>query len=246
MVTSEATTVLSATSEAKGTILVPRSTLDIVITCDPAISEKSAACRTAITVAGMTPYQKIFLLEYWVGRQGDPAKIIDKLLDLAHHWQPRVVGVEGVAFQQALEPYIRREMEARDEHYALLMLKPDRNEKKDQRILSIQPYFRSGQIYIQRGMLEFIEEFETFPLGRTRDLLDAFSYAVRLLVPQNPVKKPGLEQRLKELGSKDPISARYWRADAVRRGILEPEEDPLDDDTGFYETNEVGIGEFLG
>lgn len=236
---------LSTTATVKGTMLVPRSTLDVVITCDPAISEKSAACRTAITVAGMTPYQKIFLLEYWVGRQGDPAKIIDKLLDLAQAWQPRVIGVEGVAFQQALEPYIKREMETRGEHYALLMLKPDRNEKKDQRILSIQPYFRSGQIYIQRGMLEFIEEFETFPLGRTRDILDAFSYAVRLLVPQNPVKKPGLEQRLAELGSKDPISARYWRADAVRRGILEPEDDPMDDEFDYADTSEDGVGEFV-
>jgi hypothetical protein len=226
-------------------MLVPRATLDIVITCDPAISEKSAACRTAITVAGMTPYQKIFLLEYWVGRQGDPAKIIEKLLDLAHFWQPRVIGVEGVAFQQALEPYIKREMENREEHYALIMLKPDRNEKKDQRILSIQPYFRSGQIYIQRGMLEFVEEYETFPLGRTRDILDAFSYAVRLLVPQNPVKKPGLEQRLKELSSKDPVSARYWRADAVRRGLLEPEKDPEDDEFDYEESSMEGIGEFI-
>lgn len=229
----------------KDHILVPRSSLDIVITCDPAISEKSAACRTAITVAGMTPYQKIFLLEYWVGRQGDPAKIIDKLLDLAEFWQPRCIGIESVAFQQALEPYTRREMENRGTHHTLLMLKPDRNEKKDQRILSMQPYFRAGQIYIQRGMLEFIEEYETFPLGRTRDLLDAFSYAVRLLVPLSVVRKPGLEQKLKELGTKDPASARYWRKDAERRGVLEPEEDLMDDESGEYLATEVGIGDFL-
>jgi predicted phage terminase large subunit-like protein len=233
-------------SVAKATLAVPRSSLDVVITCDPAISEKSSACRTAITVAGMTPYQKIFLLEYWVGRQGDPAKIIDQLLDLASFWQPRCIGVEAVAFQQALEPYIRREMASRGQHYVLLMLKPDRNEKKDQRILSLQPYFRAGQIYIQRGMFEFIEEYETFPLGRTRDILDAFSYAVRLLVPRNPAKKPGLEQRLKELESRDPASARYWRADAVRRGLIEAEPDLLDEmDEIEVPATEAGIGEFV-
>jgi len=227
----------------KANIIVPRSTLDVVITCDPAISEKSAACRTAITVAGITPYHKIFLLEYWVGRQGDPARIIDKLLDLAYFWQPRLIGVESVAFQQALEPYIRREMDARNTHYSLLMLKPDRNEKKDQRILSLQPYFRSGQIYIQNGMLDFIEEYETFPLGRTRDLLDAFSYAVRLLVPQVTSRKPGLEVRLKELEARDPVSAAYWRADAKRRGLIA--EDPEDDFEDIEEEVEAGIGEFL-
>jgi hypothetical protein len=230
----------------KATVQVPRKSLDIVITCDPAISEKSAACRTAITAVGMTPYSKIFLLEYWVGRQGDPAKIITKLLDMADYWQPRAIGIESVAFQQALEPYTRREMELRGTHYALLMLKPDRNEKKDQRILSMQPYFRTGQIYIQRGMFEFIEEYETFPLGRTRDILDAMSYAVRLLVPQQTAKKPGLEQKLAKLAETDPASARYWRADAVRRGVMDPLPTLEEEEEQLSETTwESGIGEFV-
>ena len=229
----------------KAQIQVPRATLDVVITCDPAISERSAACRTAITVAGMTPYQKIFLLAYWVGRQGDPAKIIDALLDLADFWQPRVIGIESVAFQQALEPYTKRAMEVRGNWHPLIMLKPDRNEKKDQRILSMQPFFRSGQVYIQSGMLEFIEEYETFPLGRTRDLLDALSYAFRLLVPQQPGKKPGLETRLTELGLRDPVSAKYWRADAIRRGILEKETDNILDDDYSDDLIGEGIGEFV-
>jgi len=229
----------------KATVQVPRKSLDVVITCDPAISEKSAACRTAITAVGMTPYSKIFLLEYWVGRQGDPAKIITKLLDMADYWQPRAIGIESVAFQQALEPYTRREMELRGTHYALLMLKPDRNEKKDQRILSMQPYFRTGQIYIQRGMFEFIEEYETFPLGRTRDILDAMSYAVRLLVPQQTAKKPGLEQKLSQLAESDPSSARYWRADAVKRGLMDPLPSVEDEEELFETTWESGIGEFV-
>ena len=235
---------LDSIVRAKDVIQVPRNTLDVVITCDPAISERSAACRTAITVMGMTPYQKMFLLAYWVGRQGDPAKIIEQLLDLADFWQPRVIGIESVAFQQALEPYTRRDMEVRGVFHPLIMLKPDRNEKKDQRILSMQPYFRSGQIYIQAGMLEFIEEFETFPLGRTRDILDAMSYAVRLLVPQNVSKKPGLETRLAELSLRDPVSARYWRADAIRRGVLEKETDDILDDDYAGELDTEGVGEF--
>lgn len=229
--------------EPKAQIQVPRNTLDVVITCDPAISERSSACRTAITVAGMSPYNKIFVLAYWVGRQGDPAKIITTLLDLADFWQPRVIGIESVAFQQALEPYTKREMELRGTWHPLIMLKPDRNEKKDQRILSMQPFFRSGQVYIQSGMLELIEEYETFPLGRTRDVLDALSYAFRLLVPMAQGKKPGLETRLAELGSRDPVSAKYWRADAIRRGILEKEPDITDDDYSDDMVGE-GVGEF--
>lgn len=233
--------------DVKKTITILRSTLDIVICVDPAISERETAARSAIVVMGMSPYQKMVLLEYWCGRQGDPAKLIQTYLDMAHFWQPRCIGIEMVAFQKSLEPYTLKSMADRGEFWPIVNLKPDRNEKKEQRILSMQPFFRSGQIYIQRGMSEFIEEYETFPLGRTRDILDAMAYAVRLLAPQQQSKRPGLEEQLKVLARQDPMSARYWRADAEKRGLLEPRES-LDDvlDLDYEETKfEEGIGEFV-
>lgn len=230
----------------KKTIMIPRRDLDVVITCDPAISEKVSACRSAIVVMGMTPYRQIFVLDYWVGRQGDPAKLIEIMLNKAYDWQPRVIGIESVAFQQSMEPYTMRDMQLRGVSYPLLMLKPDRNEKKQQRILSMQPFFRAGQIYIQSGMLELIEEFETFPLGQTQDILDAMSYAVRLLVPQEPSKMFGLDEKLIVMARTDPGSARYWRADAVKRGLLEAQkslDEELEDD--FESSYEVGIKDFV-
>jgi predicted phage terminase large subunit-like protein len=232
--------------DVKKTITILRSTLDIVICCDPAISERSTAARTAIVVMGMSPYHKMVLLEYWVGRQGDPAKIIQTYLDMASFWQPRCIGVEMVAFQKALEPFTMKAMADRGVYWPIINLKPDRNEKKEQRILSMQPFFRSGQIYIQRGMTEFIEEYETFPLGRTRDILDAMAYAVRLLTPQQQSKRPGLDEQLKLLAKEDPMSARYWRADAVKQGLLEPQKD-IDDilDEDYSDKFEEGVGEFV-
>ena len=232
--------------DVKKTITILRSTLDIVICCDPAISERETAARTAIVAMGMSPYQKMVLLEYWVGRQGDPFKIITTMLDMAHFWQCRCIGIEMVAYQKSLEPYTLKAMQERGEWYPIINLKPDRNEKKEQRILSMQPFFRSGQIYIQRGMSEFIEEYETFPLGRTRDILDAMSYAVRLLTPQQQSKQPGLDEKLKILARTDPMSARYWRADAVRQGLLEPQE-TLDDilEEDYSDKFEEGVGEFV-
>lgn len=233
--------------DSKKLISVPLRDMDVVLTCDPAISEKSSACRSAIIALGMTPFRKIIVLDYWVGRQGDPAKLIETMLDLAYKWQPRVIGIESVAFQASMEPYTLREMTIRGVYYPLLMLKPDRNERKAQRILSMQPFFRSGQIYIQRGMFDLIEEYETFPLGRTQDLLDAMAYAVRLLNPQQPANKPGLEEKLKLMGREDPESARYWKAFHRKQGKLEPEQtidDILEDGNQIEETFEVGIGDF--
>lgn len=204
-------------------ILVPRAQLDVVLTCDPAISEKLDACRTAICVVGMSPGLRLFVLEYWVGRQGDPFKIIETLLRLAACWQPRVIGIEAVAYQQALLPFLERVMRTRQLWYPVVPLHPDRHEKKAQRIQSLQPYARTGQLYIQRGMLELIEEYETFPYGRTDDLLDALAHAVRLVVPKETPAAPGLDARLRELAQRSPASARYWRKDAERRGLIAPE-----------------------
>jgi predicted phage terminase large subunit-like protein len=225
-------------------IKVPKNTLDVVITCDPAISEKESACRTAITCVAMSPYSKIFLLDYWAGRQRDPDKVIQTMLNMAAEYLPRAIGIETVGYQQALMPFMQRAMTIRGQYWPVIEMKPDRKEKKEARILSLQPYFRAGQIFIPRGAAEFIEEYETFPFGKTCDILDAFSYALRLLVPMQGNKKPALEDKLEKLALVDQSSARYWRRDAERRGILEPLEDPDIEDIEF-EPAVSGVGDFI-
>lgn len=226
------------------------SDLDTVICVDPAISERSTAARTAIIVAGMSPYGKLFLLDSWCGRQGDPAKIIDQTLAMAAEWMPRVIGIEMIAYQKALLPYMQREMASRTRWWPIIELKPDRNsktaEKKNMRILSMVPYFKSGQIHILRGNYDFIEEYESFPNGSTVDLLDAFSYAVRLLVPKDDSRKPALEYKLKALEKEDPSAARYWRKVAERRGELESTtDDMLDGEEDQMVGEEVSYAEYV-
>lgn len=223
--------------------------LDIVITVDPAISERSTAARTAITVAGISPYGKIFLLDSWAGRQGDPAKVIDQIVAMALEWGPRCIGIEMIAYQKALLPYMNREMTSRSKWWPIVELKPDRNskavEKKNMRILSMVPFFKSGQIHILRGNYDFIDEYESFPNGSTVDLLDAFSYAVRLLVPKDDSRKPALEYKLKALEKEDPSAARYWRKLAEKRGELEPQIDEVDDPEDQMVGEDIAYAEFV-
>ena len=225
------------------------SSLDIVMTLDPAISERTKADRSCIMVMGMSPASRIYILDYWVGRQGDPDKIIENMLNLADTWMPRCIGIETIAYQQALMPYTEKMMKQRGRYYSIIQLKPDRNgrvvEKKNMRILSMVPYFKAGQVFILKGMLDFIEEFETFPLGQTVDILDAMAYGFRLLVPRSDAAdKPGqlVIDRLKLV---DPTSAKYWRAYQVKKGFMEEETDPLLDDDPVYaeEPFRVGCGE---
>ena len=230
---------------------IKNSDLDIVMALDPAISERAKAARSAIICLGMSPSARIFVLEYWVGRQGDPGKLIETMLDMAYEWNPRAIGIEAIAYQQALLPFTQRIMQQRGKFWSIIPLKPDRNtrtsEKKNQRILSMQPYFQAGQIFIQKGMLDLIEEYETFPLGRTVDLLDAMAYAVRMVVPQVDLKqKPG-QGTIERLQSVDPTSARYWRTYQVSKGFMEPEPNPLEEDSNTLQEEQYqrGVGELI-
>ena len=228
---------------------VKNTDLDIVMALDPAISERVKAARSAIVCMGMSPAARIYFLEYWVGRQGDPAKLIETMLDMADRWMPRCIGIETIAYQQALMPFTQRTMQQRGRYYSIVQLKPDRNgrvvEKKNQRILSMQPYFRAGQVYIQSGMLDLIEEYETFPLGRTVDILDASAYAMRMLVPRGDLKQVAGAGAIERLKSVDPVSAKYWRAYQVHKGFMEPEVDPMldEDPTNSEERFYQGAGE---
>lgn len=228
---------------------IPLNSLDRVICVDPAISERAKAARTAIVCAGISPQAKIFLLDTWAGRQGDPARVIDQILKMAQTWMPRVIGIELIGYQKALKPYLDRAMRERGVHYPIVELKPDQNgrvvEAKNQRILSMQPFFKAGQVYIQRGMLDFLEEYEGFPQSRTVDVLDALAYAFRLLVPKGESKPvPGAIQRLAQT---DPQSARYWKARGQRQGYIDLDWDPEDEDELVVEERYGhGVGELVG
>jgi len=220
--------------------------LDRVICVDPAISERAKAARTAIVCAGISPQAKIFLLDCWAGRQGDPALVIDQILKMAGMWMPRLIGIEMIGYQKALKPYLDRAMRERSVHYPVVELKPDQNgrvvEAKNQRILSMQPFFKAGQVYVQRGMLDFLEEYEGFPQSRTVDVLDALAYAFRLLVPKEGMKPvPGAIQRLAQT---DPQSARYWKALGQKKGIIDRDEDDEDSLVG-EEAYVRGVGDLV-
>lgn len=50
------------------------------------------------------------------------------------------------------------------------------NAKRD-RIESLEPLFRNGQIWVRHDQNEFLDEYTTYPACRTRDILDALGYS---------------------------------------------------------------------
>lgn len=227
-------------------IVVPRNTLDVVLVCDPASSTDPQASRTAVIVVGMSPGLRLFVLDAWAKREPDPYYVLDHMFAVSVQHQPRLWGIEAVGYQKTLQPWAERLMRERGVYYPVEPLSPDRYEKKQDRIMSLSPFARAGQVYVQRGMLALLEEWEVFPdPGSPRDLLDALAYAVRLLVPKTPQGgTAGVEARLQALAQRDAASARYWRKDYERRGLIEAEatlEELLD---SVEDPAAVGLGEW--
>ena len=155
---------------------IPITSLRRTIRCDPAISEKPGAARSAIVVDGVAEDERVYLLEAWCKRC-QPFEMIEKIFEYWEQYDPDCVGIESVAYQRILKPVIERECERRGIWINVVELKPDTRERKINRIRGkLQPYLERGLIWVRRDFEQFLEEYVTFPSGSTLDLIDAFAY----------------------------------------------------------------------
>ena len=172
---------LSVIGQPKPSKVVP------VILIDPAISEKSYAARSAVVCAGLDETERIFVLEAWAERC-QPLQMIDKVFEMAERWDPMLVAVEGVAYQRALKGFMEAECLRRKRWLNIREVRPGSREGKETRIRGLQPYAERGKLWLRRSTCKLlVEEFESFPLGETVDLLDALGYGPQVWVaPDGP------------------------------------------------------------
>lgn len=142
---------------------------------DPAISEKPGAARSAIVVDGVHKDDRKFLLETWAKRC-HPFEMINKIFELQEQYDCLSIGIEGVAYQRILKPIIEAEAERRGTWLNIVEFRPDKRESKNNRIRGMQPECERGNIWVNRDMADFLEEYQQFPLGATVDVIDAWAY----------------------------------------------------------------------
>ncbi len=152
------------------------------IFCDPAISKSITADFTVITVVGMEPGGKIYLLESWAKRGASPRETIDRYFELHLKWNCRKAGIETVAYQAALVHLIKEEM-FRKKHY--FEITPVAHlKKKEERIEGIlQPRFANGYICFTRRFVSLETQLLDWPHAKHDDEADALAGAIALLDP---------------------------------------------------------------
>lgn len=156
--------------------------LDTIILVDPAVAEHKRAARSAIIVCSELSRLKaplVFVRETRIGHY-PPDELIAQLFELDKEYQPRVVSIERFGFQGALKFWATEYAERNRLPYLNIVEFPRKGSgtsqlAKDERIKGLQPFFRAGQIFLQEGHGELIEEYLYYPNGKFRDGLDAMA-----------------------------------------------------------------------
>lgn len=153
--------------------------MQIIMSVDPAISERSAAARSAIVVLASNG-RKLFLLEAWAARCS-PTECAQRILEFYKSYRPARIIIESVAYQMALAEILK--LLAKEQNVGQLPIfeyHSGADRKGKMRIAGLEPYFRKGLFYYNpKSQQDFLLEYVDFSpeIGnRTVDILDAIAF----------------------------------------------------------------------
>lgn len=153
----------------------------IKIVLDPAISEKSDADESVITAAAFRDDGHKDILEMDVARR-NPYKIVDDLFRMVSRYDPAMVGIETIAYQEMLAQEIERQQRTRGIYFNVVRIRGMKGRtktSKEQKIrLRLQPQMAVGAIRLPKGaawIAPLIEQTRVFPYGAHDDMLETLA-----------------------------------------------------------------------
>lgn len=169
---------------------------------DPNHSEENGRSRNAIVVLGMyndpKKPRRLYLLDVWAEASSHET-MIDRLigtrperLGLAVKWRVHHIYVESeVAGQQGWKFLLKDRVSRMGVHasFSIRPLKTDRSAGgKDKRIIGMESLYENGLFWVRRtGQEAFMQEYEQYPNGATKDILDIIGYSPQTWEPGSRV-----------------------------------------------------------
>ncbi len=115
-----------------------------------------------------------------------PTEIVAKMFEMQKQFKLQGMGVEVVAYQEALLYILDQEMKRRSEILPVKGIKRTAVSKAT-RILGLVPRFEWGRVYLAQGLTDLEDEYSSFPRGVHDDLLDSLASLEELVFyPQKP------------------------------------------------------------
>ena len=158
---------------------------------DPAIGQKKHHDFTGMTVISADT-NGVWYLRLAMRVRLTPTEIVDKMFELCATFGLKGLGVESQAYQEALLYILGERMRERKKVIPVTGIKRNQ-ESKQSRILGLVPRFEWGRILCAQGMVDFEDEYGSFPRGQFDDILDALASLEEIVFyPQKESQK--LEQ----------------------------------------------------
>lgn len=169
---------------------------------DAGLTPESIDARTANVVLGIPPPERgrpfdIVLLDAHAEKTA-PKQTIEQAYITYRRWEPIFCSIEAVGGHVTFFWWLQTAYP----DMAVKRLKTDTHTSKKARIRSFAPFCEQGRVYVNRTQVEWLEEYQAFPSGRTVDLLDATAYGPQVWFPPDPSGREG--QWWRETGDEMP------------------------------------------
>ncbi|MDO5116374.1 MAG: hypothetical protein Q4D58_09790 [Synergistaceae bacterium] len=153
----------------------------VKVALDPAISEKKDADESVIAAAAISDDGHTDILEIDKGRR-NPYEIVDALFRVVARWNPAMVGIETVAYQEMLAQEIERQQVRRGIFFNVVRIRGMRGRaaaSKEQKIrMRLQPKLAVGAIRLPKGapwVPSLLSQTREFPYGAHDDMIDTIA-----------------------------------------------------------------------
>lgn len=151
----------------------------VAIIVDPALGEEGSTSDTGIIVEGWGKKGERVVFDA-LPLQERPSEYLPRILNLADEYELLgflpTIWLEGVLFQRVLKTIFEDEMTKRGKYYMVDVLKTSTHKTKPQRIEAFEAPVSAGKVYVREGLDEIMNQLDTYPAGKKRDLLDALAY----------------------------------------------------------------------
>ncbi len=152
------------------------------ITVDTAISEKTSADFTGITINRVSQENKWYVTCYKI--KVNPKDLIDHLFHLQDTYRPSMFGIEKTTFTMGIKPFLEDEMRNRNKFLNIKEL-THTTQSKETRIRALIPRWESKSIFFVGNCDDLVQEMRTFPRGNHDDVLD--SLAMQEEIAEKPI-----------------------------------------------------------
>ncbi len=178
---------------------------------DPAISQSSDADYTGAVVIAVDQAQNWYV-EHAERHRLTPTELLELLFRLHDQFKCQSIGVESVAYQEAILYMLAEEMRRRNKMIPVTGVKRSTDKSKETRILALVPRFEWSRISLKQGMYDLEIELAQFPRGAHDDLIDALASLEEIVYyPGGTIKTD------KEPNPNDPNYESWYIQQLVRR-----------------------------